>query len=153
MKNKNYPGSALLTVVFITAFMTIWCVTIWRGASLLYETALKRQEYEQNYRATESIISCGIALCKKEYKQFIQLSKNGQKDFFIELENMPVGNRMRTGRCEISVDGEILFLKATLKKDDEKSTEISCAMLPYQIKDDDEVYETFAVKHWNISSQ
>lgn len=59
-----YNGSVLLIVLFMLTIIVIWTTNLWRGATYLIDIARAKQEYEQQFRLTETLLNYGIAAAK-----------------------------------------------------------------------------------------
>lgn len=61
MNKVPQRGAALLAVIMLTSVLVALSMSLWHSVSIVAQTAIKRIEYEKQFRLTEGLLNCGIA--------------------------------------------------------------------------------------------
>lgn len=132
-------GSSLLLALFCTTFLVIMCANFWKVATLVHALSHAKQLHEQRFRATEGILTWGIAVAKHKFES--------DKRIF---RGWPVGDfRSYDGLLELSKNNNEMTLYAQLILDKEVVCSLSCILCKH-IQAEDECENTyFTIKEWN----
>lgn len=89
MAGENFflkDGSAMLVVMIVLSTILICLLNFWQSNVFFENTSFERVEYEQKYRAAESVALYGINFCKKNFDK-IFVSNNAINNMANNITN------------------------------------------------------------------
>lgn len=151
MKISRYyrSGSSLVVVMVVTTVLLICFTSLWQALSLATDTALKRQNHEQLFRATDALMIYACNLCKNNFhilKEQAHIQKNS-----INLKSFstwPLDKSQKAqGKIEVSAQGEALKIQVYLAQNERSSSSLSCIL--EQEEGDDSGYCRYSISSWS----
>ena len=141
--NHSVSGSSILLVFLLTMVLGVSIMNIIRSTTYMLDIARKREQYEQQYYATEGLLNYGIACTiKQDTKQDID-------PMMIDVGSWPPQNKSNYhGRLKIMQTDSVIHIQSFLMKNDIPICMLSCKL----IKQKNNTLLDSIEKEWSIIS-
>jgi len=121
--NYSVSGSSILLIFLLTMVLGISMINIMRSTTYMLDIAHKREQYEQQYYATEGLLNYGIACAIK------QDTKKGTDSMMIDAGAWPPQNQNNYhGRLKIAQTDSVMHIQSFLMKNDIPICMLSCKL-------------------------
>jgi len=121
--NYSVSGSSILLIFLLTMVLGISIINIMRSTTYMLDIAHKREQYEQQYYATEGLLNYGIACAIK------QGTKQGTDPMIIDVGTWPPQNKNNYhGRLKIAQTNFVIHVQSFLMKNDIPICVLSCKL-------------------------
>jgi len=121
--NYSVSGSSILLVFLLSMVLGISIMNIMRSTTYMLDIVHKREQYEQQYYATEGLLNYGIACAIK------QATKQSINPIMIDLGAWPPQNKNNYhGRLKIAQIDSVMHIRSFLMKNDASVCVLSCKL-------------------------
>jgi hypothetical protein len=150
---QSVQGSALLTIFLILSSLTLLCCVVWRTATLTFDVAITKQEFEAYYQKTAAFLKHGSELCKNNFTS-VQTYLKKHRDLVLALPASGNSDREKKQQCIVkiqSINEDTLALMAKLQEDGRQLYVLSCIVARTKISNTDAhdaSTDYFAVASW-----
>ncbi len=142
--NQKNDGSVILVMVLIIAVVIIDLSNVLRSSVYLHEIAIKQEQQERQYRATESLLFYGIAWVKKHG---LQLSEN--KTVTLNIGSWPpMYDWDMQGVCKITKQKKGYKLSAILSQKGRFDQILSCQLKTSKSEKESESPILLKIQDW-----
>ena len=148
---KNREGSLLVFIIILLSALTICVTGVWQSTVFSMRIAHKRQQYEQQYRATEGLLRYGIALCKNNETLFD--SEANKQESTLQIPSWPSGDKQsHEGVLTIkTLQNQIVSLQAALVNKDKVVCQVSCLLKKEKVHEGAGNQTRFIIDAWTIN--
>ncbi len=121
--NYSVPGSSILLIFLLTMVLGISIMNIMRSTTYMLDIAHKREQYDQQYYATEGLLNYGIACAiELDIKQDIN-------PMVIDVGTWPPQSKNNYhGKLEITQTNAVIHIQSFLMKSDIPICVLSCKL-------------------------
>jgi len=121
--NYSVSGSSILLIFLLTTVLGISIMNIMRSTTYILDIARKREQYEQQYYATEGLLNYGIACAIK------QDTKQSVDPIIIYVGAWPPQNKNNYhGKLKIEQTDSVMHIKSFLMKNNIPICMLSCKL-------------------------
>ncbi len=152
MKLHN-EGSMLLTFFLVLSSLTLACSIVWLAATLFFDAAIQKQNYESSYQQTAGMLKYGISLCTHNFDNVRTYLKNNKVlTLSGPFDTMSKKNYRATMRMTLR-DEQCVLLNARVHDHEKTIFESSCELIKsVESTSNDKVSEYFAINAWKKNS-
>jgi len=140
-------GSAMLFVISLLTILSISSLLFLKNSLYRYDTALQREKYEKQFRATEGLLQYGIAWFRKDKIAILSSLKNQEHGTLtVDVGEWPpfiglLAQRYR-GVLQVSKEHNKIVLRALLQQNGKNILIISCTLCT--------MMSDITVCNWNV---
>ena len=149
---KSRTGSALLTVLLLVSFIALLCLQSARMATIFFDTALKKQSYEQQKNVMYGIMEWAVQLSKTHFESLYDYNGMHQPGLHVEIPSWNIYNAVYNTHIYFEnikkhTPQLAMAIKVSFHNNNKLASKVQCHIIQKHKDDDTTLYK---VNSWSL---